>query len=300
MRKTSSTLALILTLVGFEARAQSSTHYYVPLVHAIIGEELLSPGVRIRTEWVSDLSVFNTGQALATVQPVAIYGNFTLMQGGVAPYQLPPLFGNSIFRLPWTGFNDPSSPGPLGIAELIVDPGVIVNAGVERAQLHCGCSNPDILDCVLVSQGRAPIPVFQGLFSAGVTVVCGDVNLGAPEQTCGDPPNQQNIRRVNVTLFNGGSQPATFSITAIPLARTSQPLYQDSVTLAPKEVRQLNAVPIPVVTTTATRSGYDVFVWITISATQPFLAYVSSIFEGGAPGSMPFEVFPPRLAASSQ
>jgi hypothetical protein len=299
LSKTSGFFAFILAGVGFAAAAQS-THYYVPLVIAVIGEESLPGQQVIRTEWVSSLSAFNTGQALATVQPIAIYGDLSLGQDGGLPYQLLPLTGQSIFRLPWTGFNAPSSPGPLGIAELVADSGVILNAGIEKAQLHCGCSNPDILDCVLVSQGRTAIPVFQGLFPAGATVVCGDVNLGAPEQTCGDPPNQQYIRRVNVTLFNGGSQSATFSITAIPLARTSQPLYQQGVTLAPKEVRQLNRVPIPVVTDTATRSGYDVFAWITISSTQPFLAYVSSIFEGGAPGSMPFEVFPPRLAASSQ
>ena len=43
---------------------------------------------------------------------------------------------------------------------------------------------------------------------------------------------------------------------------------------------------------------YDTYVWLRISCDQPFLAYASSVFEGGAPGSMPFEVFAPRLAVT--
>ena len=289
-------LVLGLSIGAAEALAQTE-HYYVPLVNAVTGVEVISPGVAIYSEWVSSLSIFNGGNAEAGVQPVAIYGGFTLR--AVPPYRLPPGIGGTIFRLPLAGFTQAPSPGPLGIAELVVDPGMILTAGIERAQLHGGCVG-DGINFSLVSQGRSSIPVFRGLFPADSTVICGNVSLGAPDQTCGDPSGQRYLRRVNVTLFNGGDQPADFAIAAVPLTLTSVPLWQENVTLAPKEVRQLNAVPIPVVRNVATSGGAsDVFVWITIRSTQPYLAYVTSVFEDGAPGSMPFEVFPPRLALAA-
>jgi hypothetical protein len=36
-------------------------------------------------------------------------------------------------------------------------------------------------------------------------------------------------------------------------------------------------------------------IWITISANQPFLSYVSTIFDNPEPGALPFEVYPSYL-----
>ena len=183
----------------------------------------------------------------------------------------------------------------MAVAEIIADPNVILNAAIERLTLYGECY--DTVTGGEPSQGRITLPVFQGLFPANSTVVCGDVSLGEPDQTCGAPP-ETYLRRVNVTLFNGGDEDADFSVTAIPFKFISNPVFLETVTLASKEIRQLNRIPIPVLTDLPMKSGDDVVVWITISGTQPFLAYVSSVFEGGAPDSVPMQVFPPRLVAA--
>jgi len=67
--------------------------------------------------------------------------------------------------------------------------------------------------------------------------------------------------------------------------------------LAGKEVRQLNDVEIPLIDAGKYRDhDSSIRVWVNITADQPFLSYVSSIFENGEPGSLPFEVFPSRLS----
>ena len=294
MSRNSLLLLVALSVATFSSTAQTP-HYYVPLVNAIIATD---PSLAGQTRWVSNLAALNAGETTASLQVIAVYGEMSLVPGG-RTYVLPPSTGLPINRWPWDGdFIALGSPGPLAFAEIVVDPTVILNAGVEKVYLEGGCYGS--VSSTPVSQGRTAIPVFQGLFPANSTVVCGDINLGEPEQTCGSPP-QVYLRRVNVTLFNGGDEEATFSVTAIPFKFSADPLYQQSVTLGPKEVRQLNRVPIPVVRKITTENGYfDVSVWITIRGTQPFLAYVSSVFDGGVSGSMPMEVFAPRLATSGQ
>ena len=296
MSGTSLPLAVALFVTSLSAAAQTP-HYYVPLVNAIIATDR---SLASQTRWVSNLAAFNRGQTTASVEMIAVYGGWSLIPGG-RTYALPPSTGVPIDRWPWDGgdlYVASSTPGPLALAEVVADPSIILNAGVEKVYLEAGCYGS--VGSTPVSQGRAAIPVFRGLFPANSTVVCGDINLGEPEQTCGSPP-QAYLRRVNVTLFNGGDQDADFVITAIPFRSSPDPLYQQTVTLAPKEVRQLNKVPIPVVRNLTTENGYfDVSVWVTISAPQPFIAYVSSVFEGGVSGSIPMEVFAPRLAVSGQ
>ena len=70
------------------------------------------------------------------------------------------------------------------------------------------------------------------------------------------------------------------------------------MTVDPRSVFQLNDVPIP---RTLTEIGDNrrlgsMSVWLTITSDQPYLGYVSSVFEGGEPGSLPFQVFPLRGA----
>lgn len=293
MSKALSLLAISLALLSGASTAQPA-RYFVPLVHAIISED---PVTRVTTLWVDNLSAFNAGQSTASLQLIAVYGGWSLIPGG-RTFEIPASTGLPIDRWPAGGGNlwvASSTPGPLAVAEIIADPNVILNAAVERVASYYEC--PDTVTGGYPSQGRVSMPVFQGLFPANSTVVCGDVSLGEPDQTCGNPP-ETYLRRVNITLFNGGDEDADFSITAIPVKFISNPVFQETVTLAPKEVRQLNRIPIPVLTDLSMLSGQDVEVWITISGTQPFLAYVSSVFEGGAPDSIPMQVFPPRLVAA--
>lgn len=298
-------LLLVVTL-GVSATALTAAEqkrYYVPLVLAETGREII-PGATpedtllIQTLWMGNISAFNTSNVMASVTPTAVYGGFVVRPGSHS-IGLDPGTGDQFVRWPYAGFAGPSN-GPVGFAELVADPGIVVNAGVEKAQYCSGCPIPDrVNQAALVSQGRSAIPVFEELFPAGRSVICGEVNLGAPRQICGKPANQQYPRRVNVTLFNAGSAPATFKVEAIPLYTDPDPIFSQTVTVAAKDVIQLNDVPIPRIENGHMTVDFDVYVWIRIHCDQPFLAYASSIFEGGATGSMPFEVFTPRLAAET-
>lgn len=298
-------LLLVVTL-GVSATvltAAEQKRYYVPLVLAETGREII-PGATpedtqvIRTLWMGNVSAFNTGHVMASITPTAVYGGFAFRPGSHSR-DLDPGTGDQFVRWPYAGFAMPQT-GPVGFAELMADPGIVVNAGVEKTQFCSGCPIPDRINgLALVSQGRSAIPVFEELFPAGRSVICGEVNLGAPRQICGKPANQQYPRRVNVTLFNAGSAPATFKVEAIPLYTDPDPIFSQTVTVAAKDVIQLNDVAIPRIENGHMTVDFDVYVWIRIHCDQPFLAYASSIFEGGATGSMPFEVFTPRLAAET-
>ncbi len=79
----------------------------------------------------------------------------------------------------------------------------------------------------------------------------------------------------------------------------ADPIFEQNVDVAARDATQLNDVAIPRIENAHMTVDYDTYVWIRISRDQPFLGYVSSVFEGGAPGSMPFEIFTPRLAGTT-
>jgi hypothetical protein len=295
----SPTIALLGALT-LASPISAESRFYVPLINAVGPTEPV-PGSTVENpqtvqrRWVGNIAAFNGSAATGTVTPIAVYGSFQL-KPNLTPYVLPAGTGASVFRIPWAAFTSASSPGPLGFVEIVASDGVAVTAAIERAQLHCGCLATGQVDtCAMVSQGRSSMPVFDAPFPAGKTVVCGDISLGAPTQKCGYPEVQQYPRRVNVTLFNASDSRATFVVTAVPLTASAEHLYETTVSVAPWDVIQLNRLPIPVVSNNTTINGYDVSVWIRIVGTQPYLAYASSVFEDGVSGSMPFEVFPPRL-----
>lgn len=293
----------VLVLAGatiLTSPLRGESRVYVPLINAVGPTEPV-PGSTaenpqtVQRRWVGNIAAFNGSGASGTVTPVAAYGGFDL-KPGLTPYVLPSGTGAALFRIPWAAFTSAASPGPLGFVELLASDGVAITAAIERAQLHCGCLATGQTDtCAMVSQGRSSMPVFDALIPAGRAVVCGEVSLGAPTQKCGYPEVQQYPRRVNVTLFNASDTTATFVVTAVPLTASAGHLYETTVSVAARDVIQLNRLPIPVISDNTTINGYDVSVWIRIVGTQPYLAYASSVFEEGVSGSMPFEVFPPRL-----
>jgi len=66
------------------------------------------------------------------------------------------------------------------------------------------------------------------------------------------------------------------------------------VTVGAKSVFQANRLPIPLLPDPDMTNSEQLFVWITIEATQPYLAYVSSVFDDPEPGALAFEVFAPQ------
>ena len=71
----------------------------------------------------------------------------------------------------------------------------------------------------------------------------------------------------------------------------SGPVFESHVLAPPERVAQVNAFPIPLAEYMQPGDGYDVRVWLSITGTQPFLAYVTTIFEGGEPGSNSVTVY---------
>ncbi len=154
-------------------------------------------------------------------------------------------------------------------------------------------------------QGYTSLPTYGRLFQAGERTTAGPVELRtqAFQSDCATP-NQVYNRRINVTLANYGHVPATFTIVAYPFRRFDgpyEPVWSENVVVDARSVRQVNDVQIP-----RTINDYDVnrkigsmSVWLTITSDQPYLGYVSSVFEGGEPGSLPFQVFPLRGAETA-
>ena len=101
---------------------------------------------------------------------------------------------------------------------------------------------------------------------------------------------------MNVTLFNGGDVPATFTVTVLPVHFSGVPLSRETVVVDAKDVIQINSLPVPTEFDNNLTTGFGGNrVWITITADQPFLSYVSAIFDNAEPGAMPFEVYPSVL-----
>lgn len=268
--------ALVSALVALLAStpARSEDHVFVPCFEAVYS--LDSEG---RREWVSHVHAFNATTQTAFVRLVAVHvpvgfdDQYPLSQRSYAPGTgavMPLIRGRQPF------FN-----------EFEVPPGVVVSAEVEKV-----FAKPCAIDPTILGQGRVPLPVYRGLFPAGIHVVTNTIALGNPRLTpdC-VAENEKYFRRVNVTLFNGGDEPGTFTIKVLPLWNTPTPIYETTVTLAAKEVRQVNRLPIPIVDSPETFSWSGVFVWMVVTCDQPFLGYASTIFDDPEPGAQPFEVF---------
>ncbi len=128
--------------------------------------------------------------------------------------------------------------------------------------------------------------------------MAGAVSLGNPylPVVCGDAA-KQNLRRINVTFFNDGSATATFTVNVWPVGGAPTPVVTQSYEVVAKSIAQVNGleVPLPTVPDPQYMGADGVQVWVNVTADQPFLAYVSTIFDDPQPGALPFQVYPARL-----
>jgi hypothetical protein len=159
---------------------------------------------------------------------------------------------------------------------------VALRATLERLE-----TVPEGLPKVPASLGRVELPVFTELFPAGSTAVAGDISLSALECASG----AEARRRVNVTLFNAGSESATFGVSAVSVMSGpgggSPPEREYEVPA--KSLVQFNAISLlglPV----CDAGG----AWFRITGDQPFLAYVSTVRPENLSGVLPYEIFPAR------
>ena len=107
--------------------------------------------------------------------------------------------------------------------------------------------------------------------------------------------------------------PETVTLPAVPLMvtlvaypfrpwdRPNEPVWSSTVSVDARSVLQVNNVPIPRSLTNPqeNRRIGSMSVWLTVTSDQPYLGYVSSVFEGGESGSLPFQVFALRGQAAT-
>lgn len=271
------------------ALAQELQPIYVPLVNATIGSTL-EPGGKVSTtdRWVSTMSAFNPTDSPAIVIDVAAYGKGAIL----AQTSRPPIQPhNGIAVVPSVV---PFPERGVGFIELRVSPGVVLSADVQSVSERCDIAAPN---CIYLVHGQVSIPRYRALFPAGSVAVSGSVELGQfGLSQIGYPPAVERRRRVNVTLFNAGEVPATFVVRTFPHHLSATPLVEQSVIVEPKDVLQVNGFPVPTEASLSTQTfngGNQI--WLAITADQPFLSYVSTIFNAVEPGDLPFQVYPSYL-----
>lgn len=182
--------------------------------------------------------------------------------------------------------------GCVSIAQLRVGDGIAVRDTLERSLL-VGPSCIPLPDGGLVSQGRIPLPVFEGLYAAGTITASGDVmpyNAGGL-QVCSNQKDQKYVRRLNLTLFNGGKEPATFVVKGYRSVFDPPTIvFTSTFGVGPETVEQFNSFYAPPISSLS--YPHEENLWFTITADQPFLAYISTIFEDPGPGVNPYQIFP--------
>lgn len=270
--------------------AQNLETLYVPLVHAQVGSTIAPGGHSGDIEsWESTMSAFNPTESLADIVDTAVYGKGAVLVQESRP-PIPPHqgrgIGASVGLYPERG---------VGFLEMRTSPGIVFSADVERVTQRCEVGAPN---CFSFSHGGVNIPFYRALFPAGSVAISGAVELGQfGLSQIGFPPEFERRRRMNVTLFNAGVAPATFVVRTFPHNFATGPLAEQTVIVAAKDVFQINGFPVP---TESSSSGeltsvFGSSIWVTISADQPFLSYVSTIFNAAEAGDVPFQVYPSYL-----
>jgi hypothetical protein len=275
--RTSSIATLILVLACGTVVAQDRT-VWVPLVAADAGS-----GTDTASAWLSDYIVHNHGQTPARPFTEAVFGSGSQLGLPELCSFLYPAHAGSIF-------NFCASPPPSGVGFLRIrlPPAFDISGWVSKIFYRCGCYTSS---CTAIPLGRYRLPTYTSLFDAGSTAVAVGVNVGNPDL----PPNcgslaEQNLRRVNVTIFNAGDQVAQAIIVVRDLSATNV-LSTRTVTVPPFEVIQFNRLALGDLGLSTLLDGSgQALVSITVQADRPFLSYVSTVFDTAVPGTLPFEV----------
>lgn len=290
----SSALGVLLLVAGRLSGAEP-TDLYIPFVRATIESTNFPDGTSELLRWESIVGANNTSSVAASLTAVGLFGNGAALGEATDcghSVSVPPQMGASVvvpcvLRYP--------SPG-VAMLQLRTPPGIVLGAEVQKVRFRCGCNG--FPGCTPIPLGQATLPVFRGLFPAGATAVSGPVELGnfTLPPTCG-PASQQYRRRVNVTLFNGGNSTARMRFWETPNHFSSDAIYSQDLTLGPKEIVQVNGVPVPTEWNDNLHAVNDgQRIWIKVTSDQPFLSYVSTVFDNPEPGALPFQVYPGMVA----
>jgi hypothetical protein len=222
----------------------------------------------------STLTAFNNGTGDATVTPLGAWDALGERQSPVEPATLPAGTSASFDT------RDLRTGQTVQLLSFRAPTRVTLRATLERLE-----NVPEGLPKVPAALGRVELPVFTELVPAGMTAVAGDVSFSA-EECAGDVSTR---RRINLTLFNAGTDAATFVVDT-PNGPAGESPYPMTHEVPARTVIQLNALPSDGLA--ACESGGA---FLSVTADQPFLAYVSTSRPQTVPGVLPYEVFPARL-----
>ena len=268
---------LCLTSLLLAPKYLDAATIYIPVVAA--------PGTRMPSdvwpwqsiEWCTTRAVTNTTNGPLAFRYISVLGGeYARIEPGCSegPLIVPPRATWHVAPLGSLGCVSPGNGA--GFVELDVDPGVIVSGSIHlEAFRACEPSPPP----VAVSLATAPLPVYEVPFPAGMTAHSASIPPPPSETFCSDPADPAS-RRINLTVANTGDAEA---MATVWVPGDSPDPYVFSVP-ARRSV-QLNGV-LP-------GHAYEILL---LSATQPYLAYASSVTTYLDPRRPPdLAVYPFRL-----
>ena len=153
-----------------------------------------------------------------------------------------------------------------------------------RATLERLESVPEGLPKPPMALGRVELPVFKELVPAGMTAVAGDISFSA-EECASEAPAR---RRINLTVFNSGDSAASF-VVGTPNGPGLLP-YPMTFQVPGRSLVQFNDLPSKGLPVCSPGGAF-----VSVTADQPFLAYVSTSRPETVPGVLPYEIFPASL-----
>ncbi len=153
-----------------------------------------------------------------------------------------------------------------------------------RATLERLESVPEGLPKPPMALGRVELPVFTELVPAGMTAVAGDISFSSEE--CGNEATAR--RRINLTVFNSGDGTAAF-VVGSPNGPGLLP-YPMTFQVPARSLVQFNDLPSKGLPVCSPGGAF-----VSVTADQPFLAYVSTSRPETVPGVLPYEIFPASL-----
>jgi hypothetical protein len=182
----------LITMLAFSGARVIASPVYVLYVHT----PLLNQRSSARA-WNGELRFFNSGSSDATVSVLHV-------SNGVSLPAPPPLTiaPGEMQRGPLVGWFPPVTPeGPqLLVLELDAPDGVVVTDRIY-SQFADSCNGEIPCTVPLINEGAVGLPVYTELRPAGQLQVLPAADLG------------DLVRRVNVTLYNGGATLATATTT---------------------------------------------------------------------------------------
>jgi hypothetical protein len=231
--------------------------------------------------WISTQTVSNLTDSSLTFRYKAIFGgDYAYISDGCSNTSLvaPANTSWEISSLGGSGCVYPGT-GGVGFVQMDLDRGLMSSGGIHLAVARSCIPNQPAP--AIVSLTSAPLPVYEAFFSAASTAASVDISAMRPapfDDPCRDM-NDPLMRRVNVTLLNGGLEAATATVSVVGKSATPY-----AVVLKAGEVLQINDVFLGL--------SYQV---LAVSASQPFLCYASSVTTFTDPTRAPaIEVYPFR------